>query len=276
MVLPAKIPSASTDERPQPGANSRPFRPRYALLLALAAVLGELLKLPYSRALIRQLQSDSTAGQLHPAGLVVSVAFWFVFVYGVVYAALRAGQPIGLGWPPLDGWDDGAPNVQRLRAALLAAIASGALCSAAVLGIGKLSEHLLDGPGVDIQLPHWSATLFAAVGSGISEEIICRLGALTIFAWLGTSLLRRGSPNTVILWSANLTTALLFGALHLPQAAEQFGSLTGSVIAFALIGNGAVGLVFGWLYWRKGVLAAMVSHASTNIFLKVLLPLLWV
>lgn len=43
-------------------------------------------------------------------------------------------------------------------------------------------------------------------------------------------------------------------------------------MTFALVGNGVPGLIFGWLYWRKGLIAAMVCHATTDIIMKVILP----
>ena len=34
------------------------------------------------------------------------------------------------------------------------------------------------------------------------------------------------------------------------------------------------GIVFGWLYWRRGLLAAMLAHFSADIVLPVVAPLL--
>jgi hypothetical protein len=41
-----------------------------------------------------------------------------------------------------------------------------------------------------------------------------------------------------------------------------------------LVRDGFVGMVFGWQYWRHGLVAAMVAHASAHIVLHVLTPLL--
>jgi membrane protease YdiL (CAAX protease family) len=46
------------------------------------------------------------------------------------------------------------------------------------------------------------------------------------------------------------------------------------LVTFALVGNGVPGLIFGWLYSRKGLIAAMVCHATTDIIMRVFLPLL--
>jgi hypothetical protein len=41
-----------------------------------------------------------------------------------------------------------------------------------------------------------------------------------------------------------------------------------------LVLNGFAGLVFGWLYWRRGLLAAMIAHTSADVVLHVLSLLL--
>jgi membrane protease YdiL (CAAX protease family) len=34
-----------------------------------------------------------------------------------------------------------------------------------------------------------------------------------------------------------------------------------------------IGILFGWIYWKKGLEAAMVAHFSTDIVLHVIFPL---
>ena len=58
-----------------------------------------------------------------------------------------------------------------------------------------------------------------------------------------------------------MTSALLFGAGHLPTTATLM-PLTPLVITRALLLNGLGGIVFGWLYWKRGLLAAMLAHFS--------------
>ena len=62
------------------------------------------------------------------------------------------------------------------------------------------------------------------------------------------------------------------GAIHLPQAAMLYG-LNVPIVAFVLIGNGVPGMAFGWLFWRKGLIAAMVSHLVMDVVMKVIVPL---
>ena len=45
-------------------------------------------------------------------------------------------------------------------------------------------------------------------------------------------------------------------------------------MAFVLLDNGVAGVVFGWLYWRRGLIAAMVCHGSADVINLAILPLL--
>lgn len=77
----------------------------------------------------------------------------------------------------------------------------------------------------------------------------------------------------MVVWIGNILAALFFGALHIPQAAVLLGP-TPIIIAYTLIANGVPGVVFGWLYWRRGLVAAMVCHFAGDLLLKAILPLL--
>jgi len=49
--------------------------------------------------------------------------------------------------------------------------------------------------------------------------------------------------------------------------------LTPLVILRTVVMNGLLGIVLGWLYWKRGLEAAMISHFSADIILHVLLAL---
>ena len=40
------------------------------------------------------------------------------------------------------------------------------------------------------------------------------------------------------------------------------------------LGNGIPGVIFGWLYWRRGLVAAMTAEAAADVLTKAVLPLL--
>ena len=79
--------------------------------------------------------------------------------------------------------------------------------------------------------------------------------------------------SSFVEWAAIVVTALVFGIGHLPATAAVL-PLTPLVVARALLLNGLGGLLFGWLYWRRGLLAAMLAHFSADVVLHVVVPLL--
>jgi len=66
---------------------------------------------------------------------------------------------------------------------------------------------------------------------------------------------------------------VLFGLGHLPATAELV-PLSSLVVTRAVVLNGVLGVVAGYLYWRQGIEMAMLCHFSADIVLHVLLPLL--
>jgi hypothetical protein len=102
---------------------------------------------------------------------------------------------------------------------------------------------------------------------GITEEVLLRWGLMTVFTWLTWRFVQRksGAVKVGLVWLAIAASALLFGAGHLPLAHFLIGSLNGPVVLFVVGLNAAFGLLFGWLYWRRGLESAMIAHAVTHL-----------
>ncbi len=121
--------------------------------------------------------------------------------------------------------------------------------------------------------PVWQK-LLAAVYGGTSEEILMRLFLMSFLVWLGTKIFKKSEPPKTIIIISIIITAIIFGLGHLPITAA-LTTLTPLIITRAVILNGVGGVIFGWLYWKKGLEAAMIAHFTADIFLLTLLPLLF-
>jgi membrane protease YdiL (CAAX protease family) len=66
------------------------------------------------------------------------------------------------------------------------------------------------------------------------------------------------------MWSAILLSALLFGLGHLPVVSALV-PLTPVIVLRTVVLNAVGGLLFGWLFWRRSLEAAMLAHASANL-----------
>jgi membrane protease YdiL (CAAX protease family) len=103
-----------------------------------------------------------------------------------------------------------------------------------------------------------------------------RLFFMTFILWLISKVIRpktKAIETPVLMWSAIIAAALIFGLGHLPITAS-LTALTPLVVLRALLLNGVGGMVFGWLFWKKGLESAIIAHFSADIILHVIYPLL--
>ena len=114
--------------------------------------------------------------------------------------------------------------------------------------------------------------LLASPYGAIAEEVELRVFAMGLFAWLLSRLAGKQAKPWVMI-AAIVLAALVFGAGHLPMAAKLV-PLTAGVVARVVAYNALAGLVFGWLYWKRGLEHAMLAHFSADLVLHVAAPLM--
>ena len=137
-------------------------------------------------------------------------------------------------------------------------------------GIGVLQEHAG-------HTPMWQGLLASFYG-GIAEELQLRLFLLSLLALGLRSVGRfaRAHQRSTLpgwaFWGANVLAAVLFGLAHLPATAALI-PITGIVVVRAVVLNGTVALVFGWLFRRNGIETAMAAHFAADLVLLVVAPL---
>jgi hypothetical protein len=170
------------------------------------------------------------------------------------FAERMAGAPIG--WPEVfDGW----------RIALVV----GAGLGVALVALDALTLPLLGAGGAALSIVEGRTLLVTVAGvlyGGVTEEILVRWGLMSFLVWALWRVLGRGSdrPEPALVWTAIAIAAVAFGALHLPTVAAVV-ELTTAVVLRTLLLNAIGGVAFGWLYWRRGLEAAMVAHAMAHV-----------
>ena len=102
---------------------------------------------------------------------------------------------------------------------------------------------------------------------GVTEEVLFRWGVMTSLTWLMWRILQgsMGDVRSAYVSIAIVATALLFALGHLPVAHYFLGGLTASTLSWVIGANMSLGLLFGWLFWRRGLESAMVAHAMTHL-----------
>jgi membrane protease YdiL (CAAX protease family) len=216
---------------------------------------------------------------LLPLVLAISVVVELFSSAAAIGVGLGIGPRVNLGKLFLPDESTGQPSAARrfwitIGEPLALGVTLGAIVGAFAWNVDSAvagREHTLTMP------TPWEG-LLGSIGAGIREEIWLRLGFMTFLVWLGAVLVRllsqqKGEPPATVVWIANLLAALLFAAIHLPQTQAILGLSTGTLL-LVFYGNGLPGLVFGWLYWRRGLVAAMLAHFGLDLVLKVFIPLL--
>lgn len=98
---------------------------------------------------------------------------------------------------------------------------------------------------------------------GITEEIVMRFGLMTFIVWLGSLIFK--SLNSSVYWIGILIAAFLFALGHFPIVYQSISDPSTALLSYVIIGNMVGGIIFGWLYWRKGLEAAMLAHIITHV-----------
>ena len=241
-------------------------------ILLVACVLWAMLVIPYSLAL------TSSKVEITPRILLISIAqnlalFAFAVFFGLFFSKRISIGMTGLRLPILEGALEGESQTGALKAILLPSIALGLLAGVLIILFDLPFQKLMpEMQSAEISIPAWKALLASFYG-GIAEEVLLRLFMVSLLVWIGFKIKRtkEGHPTDVGIWIAIILASVIFGLGHLP-ATSQITALTGPVIIRAILLNGIGGLIFGWLYWKKGLESAMISHFSTDIVLHVITP----
>lgn len=268
----------------QPRLDLLRFSWRVALVLVLAIPLAMLAVLPYTLTI----QGGLPAELPMPLWLLLTIQIGTqaLIIGAIAIVGLFLASRCGLGAPILTGLLHGEPAGDRVRGMLLPSIALGIAGGIVVIAadaalFGPLLAEEMNRLGIGIpasQLmpPAWQGLLASFYG-GIVEEIMLRLGLMTLIAWILKWFWHTPPPNPRpaggAVWTANIIAAVLFGLAHLPATFALGLPPDALVISRAIILNGVIGVIAGWLYWRHGIESAMVAHFSADIVLHVLMPL---
>jgi hypothetical protein len=187
-----------------------------------------------------------------------------VAVAGGVLLAPRVGLRSHLA-----AWAGADPRPTRsLLTEVPLAVGLGLVAGLLIVAVDRALTPLVEGFGaLQAQQPPLVLRLVAGVFyGGIVEELLLRWGLMTLLVWAGWRLLQggRGAPQAGLVAVAALLSAVVFGALHLPALAAQL-PLTPLLVARTVLLNALGGLVYGWLFWRQSLEAAMVAHAATHV-----------
>jgi membrane protease YdiL (CAAX protease family) len=249
--------------------------------LLIVCVAASMLVIPFSLALTPADAEISlliivVSAAANSLVLFAIAAFFGLLLSKHLTASFPSGQAgIAMGLPILEGLLKKENKVKEFKALLLPSIGLGVLAGVLIIvaaipfnkAIPELSNANYVAPVA------WKGFLASFYG-GIAEEVLLRLFIMSLFVWITFKIKKSkdGCPTTVGILVSIILASVLFGIGHLPATAGVV-ELNVIVVIRAIVLNGIGGVIFGWLYWKKGLESAIISHFSADIVLHVITPL---
>jgi membrane protease YdiL (CAAX protease family) len=238
-------------------------------ILLAASLITTLLVLPFTLALSPALSKIFTPaifiGQMVQTLVIFSIAIFF---------GLLLSERLGFGLPVLEGLLKGKYQGSYLKSILGLSVGMGILSGILIILLSllflPLSITLLK---AEMSVATWKGFLASFYG-GIGEELLFRLFLMTLFIWIFSKIKKTqtGHPTNTSIWLSIILSSVLFGLGHLGITGDLV-AITPTVIIRAVLLNG-VSIIFGWLYWKKGLESAIIAHFSADIVLHVITPLI--
>jgi hypothetical protein len=220
---------------------------------------------------VRQLENLPPEMAEMPSTMVVALSLinpLILLLISVAIGCLLAHR-VGLRSLVAEKVSHGSPIWPQLRSYLPMALGLGILFAFVVTGLDRLINPF---EGTDLVVEPatipglFSQLLLGLLYGGIVEELLLRWGVMSLLLWIIWRVLqRRQLPvHPVLVWTAIILAAVLFGLGHLPAMAGMV-ELTPLIIVRTILLNALGGMLFGWLYWRRNLETAMVAHAAGHV-----------
>lgn len=196
----------------------------------------------------------AVAASMLQSGILIALAVW---------AGVALSGSLGLSTPVFEAGLSGTRVWAALRPQLAPAAIVGALMGVMLVLLQRVAPTELLALGKTYEIPVAAKLLYG----GVTEEVLMRWGLMTVLIWLPWRFIQKrvGLPRLPYVICGIFLAALLFGVGHLPAVAAMGASLTTPVITYIVVGNTVPGLLFGYLYWRRGLEASMIAHALAHV-----------
>jgi len=178
---------------------------------------------------------------------------------------------VGLHSPAAEAAANGEPFIAKLRPQILPGVIAGLASGVAIVATWVVAkpffsaEFITRAEDFNKFMPAITRFLYG----GFTEELLLRWGFMTFLVWGLWRLFQKGegTPKAFYLVAAIFVSALAFGAGHLPLASMLAGGLTVPLVIYVITANSIFGIAAGFLYWRRGLEAAIIAHMSVHVVL---------
>ena len=210
---------------------------------------------------IKQLQSQNVTKEM----VIISTMFQYTLLYGLLLACfgIVLSKKIKL-------WKKFKFNKKSiLLTGIVTLISSLVLFPGDKLIFGSLNTWVYKYYTVK---PTIHEIIGGILVGGIIEEVMMRLFFMSLVVFIISKIFYKNKKEipTFVFVIANIISALLFAAGHLPSTAVAT-TLTKTLIFRCFLFNGGLGLLFGYLYRKHGIGYAMIAHGASHLIADILM-----
>ena len=249
------------------------YRWQVAITVLVLFIFGSLINIPFSREVKRlNFEAGRTDINLNTSifnhlttigisSLILGVILVFIGLWissranlgAPLIARMFSKKPIS----KIINWDE-----------VLSSVFLAIVVALILLGLFELQKELYP-IASKISRPSKSFYALVSFSAGISEEIMFRLGLMSLIITVIQFLKKVENPSNKIVWTGILVSAIFFGLIHLPLS-KNFVELTPFTISITMIGNLITGSTFGWIFWKRGLLIAIIAHIAFDLVFHVI------
>ena len=208
---------------------------------------------------LKQLQEQNITKEM----LVISTMFQYGITFGLILALIGIvlSKKINL-------WNDFKLDKKAIiTTVIISLIGALILFPGDKLIFGSLNSWVAEQYTVK---PTINKIIGELLVGGIIEEVMMRLFLMSLIVFIVSKIIKKKEIPTVVFVIANVITALLFAAGHLPST-RMMTTLTPIIIIRCFIFNGGLGLAFGYLYRKYNIRYAIASHGLSHLIADILM-----
>ncbi|MEM0517101.1 CPBP family intramembrane glutamic endopeptidase [Aequorivita flava] len=237
-------------------------RIRTAAVIVVLFVIGTLLNIPFSREL-KRLKIEAGDANVRLSDSIFSDVIQtgiYGLILGVimVFVGLWISKKAQLGAPVIESFFSNQKNRTQTHffKTLLFPLAYSVVLALAILLVHNLIRDYFPVASI-VERPSKPFYAIVSFSAGITEEIIFRLGLMSLIVVVIQRFKKKTNPSPSVVWVGIIITALCYGLVHLPLS-KNFANLTLVTVSSTMIGNLITGSFFGWVYWKRGLIVAII------------------
>ncbi|SIQ62412.1 CPBP family intramembrane glutamic endopeptidase [Maribacter ulvicola] len=244
-----------------------------AISVLLLFLIGSLINIPFSREVKRlNIEAGMSNVRLNESVLddVITIGISSLVLGTIlVFIGLWFSAKTNLGAPLITRFFSKLPVAKLIDwKAIFSSVILATVVALILLGLFELQKELYPVVG-KISRPSKPFYALVAFSAGISEEIMFRLGLMSLIIAILQFFRKVDNPTNKMIWTGIIISALFFGLIHLPLS-KNFVELTPFSIGVTMVGNLITGSTFGWIFWKRGLLVAIMAHIVFDLVFHVI------